>query len=962
MNMFHKRIGTAILCLCISIAAKAQVIIINDNMTRERMSEIKATVVDSLTNEPVPFASVYVTGAKDTVITNFTLTDEKGESVLGEVPFGRYVLHVEMMGFKPYLKDRFFKTGKIDLGTIRLHPDERFLKAAVVNDVGNPIVVKQDTIEFNASSYMVGANSMLKDLLLRMPGMEITGEGKVKFNGQKIDKITVGGKTFFFGDQSVALNNLPAAIVDKIRVIDRDSEAARATGVNDGEREKVLDVALKKEFEHGLFGNVELKAGTTLNPEDEPLRDNRGFLYQGSALLSAFGKEDQLTAILNAQNAPSSNNVNIISVDPFSDGRVQAALSTANQIGANVNTSRIKDVETTVSANYKYSDSDFGSRTARTTYQDDGDLFSIKDNNGKQIVNSFTANMEMKKEKGNIWFHVNPEIHFDRKEAFISNSSETLQDGTFINSTVSDTRSLNNTKNARIFSDITFRNIGAKKGRSVRIDLSGGYYGFDGESMESSVTNIKGAADTRNLRFLGDGHSYSARATLEYTEPISPKISIIANSGFSVDNQEQIRDAFDESGKNEMYSSESRIKNLEPSFRLRAQFKFTKRKTLTLGARLDGKSQESYSKNQGFAQTTGHNEWSWFLSPAVRYRYSNGTDRVDLNVSGYNRRPMSNEMVPALNIQNPSRLYLGNIYLKPESEQDLFAEWNRSDKKRFSNLMARLGLYLYLNNIRLARWYDTGGILYEIPVNVHKPGIELHSRVNYTTPLDKEKLWSLSLNFTANYSGNTSYLATGSIAGLDKDSFDYGSFMAGFWGEKAGSRFYGGESGFKEARTVSLSPSANFSVKYNQVNWSFSTGARVAGTMAKYSLSQNTDMNVLRTSFNGRGSYTTKHGFEINSELFYVFYNGYSDGFGKPEWRWNASITKDIGAFTLSLRAHDILNQTRGLDYEVTANYEEESYRLISGRHILFGVKWNFGKMNKVHSRRAQDAYWNMIW
>ncbi|MBR1869210.1 MAG: outer membrane beta-barrel protein [Bacteroidales bacterium] len=132
--------------------------------------------------------------------------------------------------------------------------------------------------------------------------------------------------------------------------------------------------------------------------------------------------------------------------------------------------------------------------------------------------------------------------------------------------------------------------------------------------------------------------------------------------------------------------------------------------------------------------------------------------------------------------------------------------------------------------------------------------------------------------------------------------------------------------------------------------------------MAKYSLSQNTDMNVLRTSFNGRGSYTTKHGFEINSELFYVFYNGYSDGFGKPEWRWNASITKDIGAFTLSLRAHDILNQTRGLDYEITANYEEESYRLISGRHILFGVKWNFGKMNKVHSRRAQDAYWNMIW
>ena len=168
MTIGRKTIGAAILCLCISLTARAQFIIFNDDMTKGRMSEIKAIVLDSLTNEPVPFASVYVTAAKDTTITNFTLTDAKGESVLREVPFGRYVLHVEMMGFKPYLKNSYFKTEKIDLGSIRLHPDERFLRAAVVNDIGNPIVVKQDTIEFNASSYMVGANSMLKDLLLRM--------------------------------------------------------------------------------------------------------------------------------------------------------------------------------------------------------------------------------------------------------------------------------------------------------------------------------------------------------------------------------------------------------------------------------------------------------------------------------------------------------------------------------------------------------------------------------------------------------------------------------------------------------------------------------------------------------------------------------------------------------------------------------------------------------------------------
>ena len=117
------------------------------------------------------------------------------------------------------------------MGTIRMQVDEHFLQAATVTDVGNPIVVKKDTVEFNASSFRVGANAMLKDLLKRMPGMEITEDGKVKFNGEEIDKLTVGGRTFFFNDQSTALNNLPAAVVDKVRVIDRESEQTRASGI-----------------------------------------------------------------------------------------------------------------------------------------------------------------------------------------------------------------------------------------------------------------------------------------------------------------------------------------------------------------------------------------------------------------------------------------------------------------------------------------------------------------------------------------------------------------------------------------------------------------------------------------------------------------------------------------------------------------------------------------------------------
>ena len=127
------------------------------------------------------------------------------------------------------------------------------------------------------------------------------------------------------------------------------------------------------------------------------------------------------------------------------------------------------------------------------------------------------------------------------------------------------------------------------------------------------------------------------------------------------------------------------------------------------------------------------------------------------------------------------------------------------------------------------------------------------------------------------------------------------------------------------------------------------------------SLDPRANLNTLDTYLTARGSYTTKYEFDFETDLSYVFYTGYAEGYGQPEWQWNAEIAKSIGAFNLSVTVHDILNQTRNLTHTVTANYEEDTYRLVMGRYVLFGVKWNFGKMNAGHSARAQQAAMNMV-
>ena len=98
-----KRFLSSVVLLLLALSLRAQIIILNENMFVDRMATIKATVVDSLSNEPISYASFYVIPAKDTTISNFTLTDDKGAAKLEEVPFGNYVLHVEMMGYKAFV-------------------------------------------------------------------------------------------------------------------------------------------------------------------------------------------------------------------------------------------------------------------------------------------------------------------------------------------------------------------------------------------------------------------------------------------------------------------------------------------------------------------------------------------------------------------------------------------------------------------------------------------------------------------------------------------------------------------------------------------------------------------------------------------------------------------------------------------------------------------------------------------
>ena len=107
---------------------------------------VKLTLKDAKTSEPISWASVYLIPQGDTTITHFALSDDKGDVELKDVPTGKYELNAEMIGYLPHKKVYTFKKWQEDLGIIKMEENAEYLDAATVSAAGNAIMVKQDTI------------------------------------------------------------------------------------------------------------------------------------------------------------------------------------------------------------------------------------------------------------------------------------------------------------------------------------------------------------------------------------------------------------------------------------------------------------------------------------------------------------------------------------------------------------------------------------------------------------------------------------------------------------------------------------------------------------------------------------------------------------------------------------------------------------------------------------------------
>ncbi len=256
--------------------------------------EIKGKVIDKKTKLPIASATVFVSIEKDSTMVDYTITSNSGSFLLNiKKPASRFSVNASFVGYETISKYFDGTEKEFDLGVLELNEATNELDEVVVKSGAPPILIKKDTLEFNASSFKTGPDANVEALLKQLPGVEIDEEGKITVNGKEVNNILVNGKPFFGKDGKIATQNLPAEIIEKVQVTDTKTKSEELSGEAASSENKTINLTIAEENNKGQFGKVTGGYGSSER-------------YESSLLYNRF-KGDRKVSVL-----ASSNNINSV--------------------------------------------------------------------------------------------------------------------------------------------------------------------------------------------------------------------------------------------------------------------------------------------------------------------------------------------------------------------------------------------------------------------------------------------------------------------------------------------------------------------------------------------------------------------------------------------------------------------------------------------------------------------------
>ncbi|MDF2190780.1 outer membrane beta-barrel protein [Paraflavitalea sp. CAU 1676] len=700
------------------------ILIFQAQAQRDHYASLKGTVIDSASRQPVEAATVSVFLIADSSLVSYAITNKKGEFLLKTIPQARPCrVLVSYSGLHSYAQDFVIapETKELIINTVQLRKSYAAMEEVIVSAQRPPVMVKKDTLEFNAGSFKTPINGVVEDLLKQLPGVEVDAEGNITVNGKKVTKITVDGKDFFGSDFKITSKNLPRDIIDKIQIVDYRTREAQFNKTTTGNEDKAINLTLKKDKKRGLFGrassgygsNERYEAGASLN------------YYKGPMQLSFIGY---------------ANNTNRMS---FSGGdfSMSKPVSSFNGGGsgltktkaAGLNFSQDISKKLRITGSYFFNNNEIKNLTnaRRQNILADSTFFyrSITNSNTENRNHRVNINLEYKPDSLTDLF-INSA--YNTGQSMVSTGNEaasTSITGEKINS--ADNAFTNSFNDRQVSLDAFVGRRLNNKGRSVTVavnynhgarrlfDTNKGmtvYYGANGANIE----------DTVDQQAPGNAKSKQMSLSTTWNEPVSRKLDLILGYNYMESHAASNRvtylfnpqtNAYDL--PDSLYSNATSTRFIAHTPNIRMGYRSDKL-TAYLGANLQWLQQ---SNQPEISKPARLQRYSNMLPNAnFNYRYSK-TGNINFSYSGSSQQPSIEQLQPVPDNTNTLYITLGNPNLKPSFFHNMGLNFQQYNSSTYWN--AGVGFNTASNQIVYETWFDS---------------------VQYTRPINSNGNYSLSYN------------------------------------------------------------------------------------------------------------------------------------------------------------------------------------------------------------------------
>lgn len=897
-------------------------------------SHISGSVSDTMEKRPMANASILLLRPADSILVAYTRSDATGAFQLKKIPTGHYLLLVTYPSYADYVDEIDARdSGGLVLPAIPMVLKSKLLETVVVSGNKGAVRIKGDTTEFNADSFRTQAGASVEDLLKKLPGIQVDRNGKITAQGETVKKVLVDGEEFFGDDPTLVTQNLRADMVDKVQLYDKKSDQATFTGIDDGQREKTINLKLKNGKKNGYFGRLTAGAGTD-GYYDEQLMAN---YFKNKEKLAAYGiisntgktgldwneRDNYGQSILGTADVDETTG--FISVQGNSDdldtwsgqfgGQGFPAVKTG---GLHFNNKWDDDMQS-LNGNYKYMDLAVKGSSAANTENILPDTFYF--NNQKQTFNnriirhSVDGIYELKFDTTSS-LKIMADGGTDHKTTFSQIASDYLAaDSSLVND---NNRTTSTTGDKRVVnSNFLWRKKLGKPGRTVSLNVRENYTDDASSGFLYSDTRFYQAGSLSSDSLIDQYKDFHTTTTLldtkaTYTEPLSRVSFLVGNYGILVNNNHSDRNSFNKA--NGKYSALDSIYSNDYQYNVFTQrgglaYTYIKKKfRLSAGADL---GIANFKQRDLMADTSTIRRFvNWYPTVSATFSFSS-MSRLNISYQGVTTQPSVTQIQPILTNEDPLNVYIGNPALKPQFGNSIRMFYNSYKVLTERGMWAELSTTFTPNDISTSSTLDSTGKRTNEYVNVNGT-YSYNGSTSYSWTWKKLNIhpW-----FGVNANGsNTVNIVNGVPNTTTSGTYGFGP---GFWTSKE--KKYDFQVDVSFAYTTSHS-SINPGVTTKYWTYSLSPNGNLYLPL-KFQLHADADIQLRqKTSV-----------FDNNNNVVKI-----------DVWLGKKFLKHDN--LLVKVAVNDLLNQNIGFNRTVNSNFISQNTYTSIRRFGMLSIVWNFNK------------------